>query len=257
MDARLERNLQTLTVIVACGACAGLIYNVPRGGSVAVGLGYGILMSAVLGATELFVLGGPMRDWLSRFSFTVELAIRSAIYAVIIAALQWLQPGEILVGLPPEAGITAFWYGFAYSAGVSVLINVVFAITNLIGARSFLNFITGRYHTPVEESRFVLFVDIAGSTGLAERLGGVVIHRFLDRTFRLLTDSVVDYRGGGAQLCRRRSDRNLAGAQRVRRQPAAALLCGDARGVVARGRPVRKRIPARRRRSAAACITVR
>ena len=41
----------------------------------------------------------------------------------------------------------------------------------------------------------MLFVDIAGSTGLAERLGGVVIHRFLDRTFRLLTIPVVDYRG--------------------------------------------------------------
>ena len=41
----------------------------------------------------------------------------------------------------------------------------------------------------------MLFVDIAGSTGLAERLGGVGIHRFLDRTFRLLTLAVVDYRG--------------------------------------------------------------
>jgi len=41
----------------------------------------------------------------------------------------------------------------------------------------------------------VLFVDIAGSTGLAERLGGVGIHRFLDRTFRLPTLVVVDYRG--------------------------------------------------------------
>jgi adenylate cyclase len=70
-----------------------------------------------------------------------------------------------------------------------------FAITNLIGARSLLNFLTGRYHAPVEENRFVLFVDIAGSTGLAESLGGLAIHRLLDRTFRLLTLSVVDYRG--------------------------------------------------------------
>ena len=41
----------------------------------------------------------------------------------------------------------------------------------------------------------MLFVDIAGSTGLAERLGGIAIHRLLDRTFRLLTLAVVDYRG--------------------------------------------------------------
>jgi adenylate cyclase len=195
MDARLERNLRTLAVIVVGGACAGLAFNVPQGRSALVGLGYGITMSAALGGVEVFVLSGSLRDWLGQFSFSAELAIRSAIYAVIIALLQWLQPGEVIAGLPTAANAVAFWNGVIYSAVVSVLFNLVFAITNLIGARSFLNFITGRYHTPVEENRFVLFVDIAGSTGLAERLGGVVIHRFLDRTFRLLTDSVVDYRG--------------------------------------------------------------
>ena len=76
-----------------------------------------------------------------------------------------------------------------------LLANLVLGIVNIIGPRAFLNFFIGRYHTPVEENRFVLFVDIAGSTGLAERLGGIAIHRLLDHTFRLLTLSVVDYRG--------------------------------------------------------------
>jgi adenylate cyclase len=156
---------------------------------------YGLAMSGTLGAIELFVLSGWLSNWFSRFSFTTTLAIRSAIYAAVIALLQWSQPGELVAGMPPDANAAAFWYGFAYSAAVSVLFNLGFAITNLIGARSFLNFLTGRYHSPVEENRFVLFVDIAGSTGLAEQLGGVAIHRLLDRTFRLLTRSVVDYRG--------------------------------------------------------------
>ena len=73
--------------------------------------------------------------------------------------------------------------------------NLVFGIANIIGPRAFLNFVSGRYHSPIEENRFVLFVDIAGSTGLAERLGGIAIHCFLDHTFRLLTLAVVDYRG--------------------------------------------------------------
>jgi adenylate cyclase len=195
MNARLEKNLRTLAVIMAGGATAGLVFSVPQGHSPIVGVTYGLAMSATLGAIELFILSGSLSDWLGRFSFTVTLAIRSAIYAVVIAVLQWMQPGELVAGMPPEANAEAFWYGFAYSAAVSVLFNLGFAITNLIGARSFLNFLTGRYHAPVEENRFVLFVDIAGSTGLAEQLGGVAIHRLLDRTFRLLTRSVVDYRG--------------------------------------------------------------
>jgi adenylate cyclase len=195
MNARRERNLRLWLAVVACGATAGLVFNVPQGRSAIVGVGYGVVMSGTLGAIELFVFDGPMRDWLNRFSFTAALAIRSAIYAAIIGLLQWLQPGELVAGLPPETARESFWYGFLYSAAVSVLFNFGFAITNLIGARSLLNFLTGRYYAPVEENRFVLFVDIAGSTGLAESLGGLAIHRLLDRTFRLLTLSVVDYRG--------------------------------------------------------------
>jgi adenylate cyclase len=195
MNARRERNLRLWLAVVACGATAGLVFNVPQGRSAIVGVGYGVVMSGTLGAIELFVFDGPMRDWLNRLSFTAALATRSAIYAVIIGLLQWLQPGELVAGLPPETARASFWYGFLYSAAVSVLFNFGFAITNLIGARSLLNFLTGRYYAPVEENRFVLFVDIAGSTGLAESLGGLAIHRLLDRTFRLLTLSVVDYRG--------------------------------------------------------------
>jgi adenylate cyclase len=195
MDARLERKLRTFAVVVVSGAIAGVAFNVPQGRLASVGLTYGILMSAVLGGTEVFVLDGPLRGWLSSRSFTASLLIRSAIYIVLIASLQWLQLGEIIVGLPPEMSNATFLNGFIYSVIISVLFNLVYSITNLIGARALLNFITGRYHTPVAENRFVLFVDIAGSTGLAERLGGVGIHRFLDRTFRLLTIPVVDYRG--------------------------------------------------------------
>jgi adenylate cyclase len=195
MHPRLEKQLQSLAVIVACGATAGLVFNVPQGRSAIVGMSYGITMSSVLGAIEIFVLSGSLRDWLAGFPFSVSLAIRTAIYAVGIAVLQWIQPGELVVGLPLGTNPASFWNGFAYSAAVSILFNLGFAITNLIGARSFLNFITGRYHTPVEENRFVLFVDIAGSTGLAEQLGGIAIHKLLDRTFRLLTLSVVDNRG--------------------------------------------------------------
>jgi adenylate cyclase len=160
-----------------------------------VGTIYGLLMSVSIGVVELFVLDGSMRDWLGNLSFTTSLIVRSAIYAVIIMLIQTFQSGEALMGQPADASGQTFWFGFFYSALVSVAMNLGFGVANIIGPRAFLNFITGRYHSPVEENRFVLFVDIAGSTGLAEQLGGVGIHRFLDRTFRLLTLTVVDYRG--------------------------------------------------------------
>ena len=197
MNARLEGKLRTLAVIVAAGAAAGLVVTFMQGRTFApvlvAGAVYGLLMGLAIGGLELFVLGGLMRTRLSKLSFTVNLMVRSAIYAAIIMALQLLQD-KFFAGFPESSG-NGFLSGFVTAAGVSVLLNLAFSISNIIGGRAFLNFITGRYHSPVTENRFVLFVDIAGSTGLAESLGGLAIHRLLDRIFRLLTLSVVDYRG--------------------------------------------------------------
>jgi adenylate cyclase len=199
MNARLERKLRLLAAIIAAGTTAGLAVNFVQGRtsttSMVVGIVYGLMLCIAIGGVELFALDGPMRDWLGGLSFTVNLMVRSAVYAMLIMVIQGFNLGEVIVGLPVETSSQNFWSSFISSAVIAVLMNLVFGITNIIGPRAFLNFITGRYHSPVQENRFVLFVDIAGSTGLAERLGGVAIHRLLDRTFRLLTLAVVDYRG--------------------------------------------------------------
>jgi adenylate cyclase len=199
MNARLERKLRYFAAIIAAGTIAGIALNLAQGrnspSSIIVGATYGLQMCIAIGGLELFVLDGSLRARLGDLSFTANLLVRSAIYAAIIMLIQALQVGEVINGLPRDTDPQNFWSGFVYSAVISVVINLGFAIANIIGPRSLLNFFTGRYHSPVEENRFVLFVDIAGSTGLAERLGGVGIHRFLDRTFRLLTQAVVDYRG--------------------------------------------------------------
>src|ERR1700722_5781011 len=199
MNARLERKLRALAVIIVAGTIAGLAVNFAQGrtspSSMMVGTIYGLLLCVAIGGVELFVLDGLMRDWLSRLSFTVNLIVRSTIYAAIIMTIQWFHLGEVIAGLPADTFSQNFLSGFISAAVISVLMNLGFGIANIIGPRAFLNFVSGRYHSPIEENRFVLFVDIAGSTGLVERLGGIAIHCFLDHTFRLLTLAVVDYRG--------------------------------------------------------------
>jgi adenylate cyclase len=159
-----------------------LLQTVSRRLPQATGIAYGLLFGVTLGGISLFVLQGPMRRWLGSLSFTANLMMRTAIFAAIIVPILYFQLGFH----------KTFWVSIIYSIVFAILANLVLGVANIIGPRAFLNFVTGRYHFPVEESRFVLFVDIAGSTGLAERLGGIAIHRLLDRTFRLLTLAVVD-----------------------------------------------------------------
>jgi adenylate cyclase len=198
MNARLERKLRLLAVVTVASAIGGAFVvadGLTSPSAIATGIAYGLLLGFTLGGISLFVLQGQMRPWLGSLSFTINLLVRTAIYAAIIVPILYFQLGDIIAGVPPDPSHKTFWVSIIYSVVCVVLANLVLGIANIIGPRAFLNFVTGRYHLPVEENRFVLFVDIAGSTGLAERLGGIAIHRLLDRTFRLLTLAVVDYRG--------------------------------------------------------------
>jgi len=199
MDARLERKLRLLGIVLITSVIGAVAFVLALGytslSEIAVGVAYGLLISGAIGGIELFVLQGPMRAWLGGLSFTAGLMVRSAIYAAIIVPTQFFQLGSVIAGQSSTASAKGFWIAIIYSVAFSIGMNLLLAIINIIGRHAFLNVIIGRYHTPIEENRFVLFVDIAGSTGLAQRLGGVGIHRLLDRTFRLLTLSVVDYRG--------------------------------------------------------------
>src|SRR5262249_51717082 len=58
-----------------------------------------------------------------------------------------------------------------------------------------LALITGRYHRPRAEDRIVLFMDLRGSTELAERLGDERFHRFLNQVFFDLTDPILEAGG--------------------------------------------------------------
>ncbi|NGX95030.1 MAG: adenylate/guanylate cyclase domain-containing protein [Candidatus Afipia apatlaquensis] len=198
MDARSQRKLRFLTAILGTGALGGIIFVIARVGfspsQLTIGIIYGVLISGAIGTFELLASSGPLRDWLGSLPFTTSLAVRSAFYAAVIIPVQYFDLGVLIAGLTPNPNQNV-WTPIIFSAVFAIALNLLFAITNIIGPRAFLHLVTGRYHTPVEESRFVLFVDIAGSTTLAERLGGLGIHSFLDKTFRSLTGPIIDCRG--------------------------------------------------------------
>jgi len=199
MDARLERRLRLFAIIVVASVVASVAFSLAQGytslAGIMVGVSYGILLTVPIAGIALFVLQGPMRPWLASLSFTAGLMVRSAIFAAIILPTLFFQLGSVIAGVRVDPTHKGLWIAIVFAVVFVTLANLIIGIANIIGPRAFLNFVTGRYHAPIEENRFVLFVDIAGSTGLAERLGGVGIHRLLDRTFRLLTLAVVDYRG--------------------------------------------------------------
>ncbi len=65
----------------------------------------------------------------------------------------------------------------------SVIVNLFMAVRRMLGARYLWAMALGRYHRPVQEERIVAFMDLKGSTPLAEKLGPSRYHDFLNDVF--------------------------------------------------------------------------
>ena len=79
--------------------------------------------------------------------------------------------------------------------GLSFIGAFVLMLRRMLGPNVLLNFFTGRYYTPVEEERIFMFVDIVSSTTIAEKIGHLNFHIFLNDFFYDITDAILSAQG--------------------------------------------------------------
>ena len=189
-----------ITTVVCISAAVGAGYALAQGMTsfelIVTSALHGVGIGFVVTLFEIWIDHEPMRSQMARLPFTYTLLVRSVVYVLVIVAVHFaIMTIRRGLGIPGEVGASDLLDTVIFSSAAALGVNFVMQVSNLLGPRTLINFFTGRYHEPRQENRFVLFVDIAGSTGLAERLGGIGIHRFLDRTFRLLNGPVIDHQG--------------------------------------------------------------
>ena len=82
------------------------------------------------------------------------------------------------------------------SLSFSIFVCLLYAgISEHLGHSVLVNFFTGRYHQPREESRIFMFVDMQASTSLAEQMGHQQYFRFLSDYYNALSDAILDQQG--------------------------------------------------------------
>ncbi len=72
------------------------------------------------------------------------------------------------------------------------VINFFMVLRRMIGMKTIAAIATGRYNRAREEERIVAFMDLKGSTPLAEKLGTARYHEFLDDVFFDMADSILE-----------------------------------------------------------------
>jgi len=68
-------------------------------------------------------------------------------------------------------------------------------VSDNLGQGVLINFFTGKYHTPTEEERIFMFLDMKSSTTIAEKLGHVRYFELLREYYSDLSDSIIEYSG--------------------------------------------------------------
>ena len=135
---------------------------------------------------------------LRRLPVSGEVLVRSLVMTVALiivgTALQLVLYAEPLQSITPWL-ITTLPHVVAIAFTLSLVFGVVAETGRLIGGPMLTSIVLGTHHRPVREQLIVMFLDIAGSTRLAEEMGELRVHDLITRFFFDIDEPIKDHRG--------------------------------------------------------------
>ena len=195
---RLSLLVQVVVASTLLGSVYGTLLNITTNGTpslgIAIGAIHGFLLSCTIGVLEIFGTRTRLGRMIEQAPFLATLTLKGLVYGSVITFVNIVEPGTRLLHVPLGPG-TLQLVSVIFSFGATAAFIFMLQISQIIGQRTLRDWVLGHYHRPRQEDRFFLFIDIAGSTALAERLGPVAVHQFLNGVFLQAADPVDDYRG--------------------------------------------------------------
>jgi class 3 adenylate cyclase len=135
-------------------------------------------------------------EWVRRWPLVVEIVVQSLVMAIVVVTVAvGLQVALYGNRIDPPWLASDFPRIVAITFVGSAAIGAGFELVRLVGGKVLLNVILGRYRRPMREQRVMLFLDLAGSTSLAEQMGELRMHQLLTRFFFDIDQAIVAYRG--------------------------------------------------------------
>ncbi|MDQ3019308.1 MAG: adenylate/guanylate cyclase domain-containing protein [Bacteroidota bacterium] len=201
--------MKSVIVISLIGIIVGFLFTVLAFGfdlaRAIKGVVAGFLITFIIGLFEYFVFQNKFK----KLKFSSGLLIRTLVYVAVISFAVisvWVIHESSLndVNIFTTLMSSDFRYFIfkgdfkiilLFAVIVGFLINLFTQINNLLGKKVLLNYITGKYHKPKEEERAFMFLDLSSSTTIAEKLGPVVYHKFINSYFFDIDSAIVESGG--------------------------------------------------------------
>jgi adenylate cyclase len=200
--ARTRIRLRQLAAIVFVAAAITPVFNILTSRAslheAVQGLIDAGLISLLVGGYFLFVHDGWARAWIQRLGFRTDLGLSSAI--VLALFLVGRAVGQVVTTGDPRRFLWSFGdahllYALPFFVGLAVGVQFILQMNRMIGANVLGYFVAGVYHRPKAEERLFLFLDLTGSTQLAERLGSARYFELLRRFVDDLSEPVLETGG--------------------------------------------------------------
>ena len=195
MTATTRRKLAAVLMAMIIFACLGAVTTAAVGRPVEIGTLNAILIGAGVGLFEEFYVQGPRGNWMREMHPLRSIFIY--VLVVIVLYLIALHVTHLVLGRLDDLPVVyrRLPYGIAFFATFSVVGILMIRVAHFIGLRTLLDLIIGTYHRPVEERKVLLFLDINGSTALAERLGALSMRSLVRRFLSDVSQPIVNYGG--------------------------------------------------------------
>jgi adenylate cyclase len=201
-SARTRIRLRQLAVITLVAWAVTPVFNVMTSEATPIQVLYGVvdatIISGLVGGYLFFIRDGLLRFWFRRIGFFADLVLSSTI--MLILFLVGRAVGQVAVRLDPGRFLASFSdahlaYALPFFAVLAFTIQFLLQMNRMVGANVLGYFATGAYHRPKAEERVFLFLDLEGSTKLAERLGSARYFDLLRRIVDELTEPVLAAQG--------------------------------------------------------------
>jgi adenylate cyclase len=168
-------------------------------------------IAALIGGTLFYFsersrfIYGRMRKlkiiWIVVFRTLIYLFVITFVSLVLVTMYAFTEQGLTLTEYF-EMGVTAdFFTSTSFLSIATLMIGFTFIVSFLVetarmlGPGMLVKLLSGSYHSPVEEERIFMFLDLNNSTHIAEKLGPVKFTEFKNNFFIDLADPVLDSRG--------------------------------------------------------------
>jgi class 3 adenylate cyclase len=157
------------------------------------------LFGILLGLIEELWFKSKLRD----FPFFPKMVLKSLVYVFVLVAIllastfvvNALVIGEPIAGLEVRRTVEAFMGSLVY-IGFIIDISLFFSeIVDYLGLDVVGSYFTGKYSRPVVEERVFMFLDMKGSTAIAERLGHTVYYELINDYYGDMTRAILETKG--------------------------------------------------------------